>query len=259
MKWSEGDVTVGGGIRLHYYRAGAGAPVVLAHGATDNGRCWDRLAEVLASDYDVVAYDARSHGKSDAPPDGPIAGGEDLVAVAEQLELARPAIIGHSMGARTVAQAAVLRPDLFRCAVLEDPPWWEAPPDITRRPQFDYASMSVEEIAIEGRAQNPTWHPDEFAAWAQSKKQFRPTPDWMKGVPGMGSGWRELAAGLSIPTLLICGEAALGAIVSQPVADEVRTLSPAIEAIALDAGHSVRREAFDGYVEAVTTFLARNA
>ena len=45
----------------------AGPPVVLAHGALDDGRCWTRVAEALESEYDLIAYDARFHGKSDAP------------------------------------------------------------------------------------------------------------------------------------------------------------------------------------------------
>jgi pimeloyl-ACP methyl ester carboxylesterase len=163
------------------------------------------------------------------------------------------------MGGRTVAQAVVSRPDLFRCAILEDPPWWEAPPDATRRPQFDYATMSVEEIAAAGREQNPGWHEDEFAAWAESKKQFRPSAGWLKGVPGMGSEWRRLAAGITIPALLICGETERGAIVSRAVADEATSLSPSLESVALEAGHNVRRETFDAFVEAVTGFLGRNS
>ena len=84
------------------------------------------------------------------------------------------------MGGRTVAQAVVARPGLFRCAILEDPPWWEEPPAATRS-AVDYSSMSGEEIAAAGRQQNPGWHEDEFAAWAESKRQFRPSPDWLSG------------------------------------------------------------------------------
>ena len=68
--WSEGDVTTGDGVRLHYYRTGSGLPLLLAHGVSDNGMCWRRVADALADSFDVVTYDAPSHGRSDVGPLG---------------------------------------------------------------------------------------------------------------------------------------------------------------------------------------------
>ena len=65
--WQAGDI-VANGIRLHYTRTGgAKPPLVLAHGVTDDGLCWSRLAEALAPSFDVVMVDARGHGRSQAP------------------------------------------------------------------------------------------------------------------------------------------------------------------------------------------------
>lgn len=258
MEWDEGDILIGDGVRLHYYRTGHGPAVVLAHGATDNGRCWDRFAATLAPRYALIAYDARYHGKSDAPAEGGMAGGEDLVALVEGLRLERPALIGHSMGARTVAQAAAARPDLFRCAVLEDPPWWVEPPAGPRPGMQQLFAMSVEEIAAAGQEQNPTWDASEFAAWAESKKQFRPPADWFAGVRNFGTDWRELASQLAIPVLLVCGEVERGAIVAPAVAAEAKSRCRLMEVVSLPAGHNVRREAFEAFRDAVTAFLARH-
>jgi pimeloyl-ACP methyl ester carboxylesterase len=258
MDWVEGDVTIDGGVRLHYYRTGTGPPVVLAHGATDNGRCWDRFANVLAGSYELIAYDARYHGKSDAPAGGAITGGEDLLALVDALGVERPALIGHSMGARTVAQAAAMRPAALRCAVLEDPPWWVEPPSGPRRGLENLDEMTVEQVAAAGRAENPSWDEDEFAAWAESKKQFRPTPGWMSGVRDLATGWQQTVAAITAPTLLVCGEVGRGAIVSAEAAEEARAACPALEVVSLAAGHNVRREAFDGFCTAVGDFLARN-
>lgn len=68
--WASGIVETNG-VRLHYLRSGgAKPPVALAHGALDDARCWARVAEALAADYDVVAVDARGHGHSQAPEEG---------------------------------------------------------------------------------------------------------------------------------------------------------------------------------------------
>ncbi len=71
MGWTEGYLSADN-VRLHYWRRGSGPPLLLAHGFGDSGECWTRVAEALEDDYDIVAYDARYHGLSDAPADGPI-------------------------------------------------------------------------------------------------------------------------------------------------------------------------------------------
>ena len=69
--WSYGNVTANG-ITLQYYRTGDGTlpPLVLSHGFTDNGLFWTDLAHALEKDYDVIMYDLRGHGFSDAPQTG---------------------------------------------------------------------------------------------------------------------------------------------------------------------------------------------
>lgn len=259
MSWNEGDVTIDGGVRLHYYRRGTGSPVVLAHGATDNGACWGRVAGALEDDFEVIAYDARYHGKSVAPEGGELGGGDDLLAFVDAMGIERPAVLGHSMGAMTVAQAAASEPARFRCAILEDPPWWTNPPEARRAPAMDFSTLTVEQIMAGGREQNSGWHEDEFEAWAESKKQFSPPDDWMKGFGRRVGGWRDIVPSLKLPTLLICGgNAERGAIVTAEVATEVAKLAPSLEVVTLAiAGHNVRREAFEGYAEAVRLFLAK--
>src|SRR5947209_8586918 len=126
--WSEGRVKANG-ITIHYHRTGGAGkpPVLLLHGITDNGLCWTRVARSLEESYDLVMPDARGHGQSDGP-----AGGfsidllaEDAAALIRALELGRPALYGHSMGAITAAALAARHPDLARTLVLEDPPFMD--------------------------------------------------------------------------------------------------------------------------------------
>ena len=64
--WMDGYVK-SNGIRIHYYRTGGDKPpLVLNHGAMDDGLCWTRVARVLEQDYDVIMLDARGHGLSDS-------------------------------------------------------------------------------------------------------------------------------------------------------------------------------------------------
>ncbi|QLH80834.1 alpha/beta fold hydrolase [Halosimplex pelagicum] len=122
--WTSGYVDVADGVRLHYDRSGgAGPPLVIAHGVFDDGRCRLPLARELADDYDVIVYDARGHGHSDAPESGYDADARaaDLIALLEGLGVDDPIFFGHSMGGDTVLAAAADYPDRPRAVVAVDP------------------------------------------------------------------------------------------------------------------------------------------
>ncbi len=266
MTWTEGDVVIDG-VRIHHYRRGQGPPVVLAHGSMDSGPCWNRVAEALQTDFELIAYDARSHGLSDASEEWGD-GGRDMIALVEALGIERPAAMGHSMGASATAAAIAARPDLFRAAVLEDPPWMpEATKDDWKaraRMQQSFLAMldgTKDEIAARGRKYNPMWHPEEFDAWAESKTQFRPPESWTKRFTQQRPPWQDPVKKFECPVLLVRGGNALrGRIVSLETAEEAQEIYPALEVVTLDeAGHNVRREAYDGYVAAVRAFLLRNS
>jgi N-formylmaleamate deformylase len=269
MEWAEGDVAVPGA-RLHYYRRGKGRPLVLAHGATDNGRCWTRVAERIEDSFDIVAYDARYHGHSETNGQSFGGGGADLIDVVEALGLEQPAAMGHSMGAASVAQALAQRPELFQAAVLEDPPWGlpltvaehgEQTSEAVRARSAladlmnEQRKGSFAEIVEHGRAQSPDWHPDEFGPWAESKLQFRPPDAWMPLSEPSGLSWKEQVKAFRCPVLLICGRPERQAIVNLQTADEAAVLCPTLDVVRFDAGHNIRREAFEQFVATVRDFL----
>ena len=191
-----------------------------------------------------------------------------MIALVEALGIERPAAMGHSMGASATAAAIAARPDLFRAAVLEDPPWMpEATKDDWKaraRMQQSFLAMldgTKDEIAARGRKYNPMWHPDEFDAWAESKTQFRPPESWTKRFTQQRPPWQDPVKKFECPVLLVRGGNALrGRIVSLETAEEAQEIYPALEVVTLDeAGHNVRREAYDDYVAAVRAFLLRNS
>jgi len=122
--WTAGHVDVADGVRLHYDRSGGdGPPLVIAHGVFDDGRCRLPLARALADDYDVICYDARGHGHSDASESGYGADtrAADLIGLLEGLGVEDPIYFGHSMGGDTVLAAAALDPGRPRAVVAVDP------------------------------------------------------------------------------------------------------------------------------------------
>jgi pimeloyl-ACP methyl ester carboxylesterase len=78
----------------------------------------------LAESFQVLSYDRRGHSES-ARPTGQGSVREDvadLAALIEQLALAPAWIVGNSWGASITLRLAGERPDLFRGAIVHEPP-----------------------------------------------------------------------------------------------------------------------------------------
>ena len=176
-------------IRIHYERTGGEKPpLVMSHGITDNGRCMMRLAEHLASDYDVILVDARGHGKSDSPENGYSANhhADDIKGLIEGLELEKPILYGHSMGARTVCRLGAKYSNIPRAIILEDPVYIVPPTEseLLERDSWlkqmmeeaqHWKSMTFEEhFYIAQQQGHKDWKKQEQVEWAKSKLQVSP-------------------------------------------------------------------------------------
>jgi N-formylmaleamate deformylase len=267
--WKSGEVTANG-IKLHYTRTGGDKPpVVAAHGLTDNGLCWSPVAEVLAADYELILIDARGHGRSEAPAQGYSSADHaaDYAGAIQALALDQPALIGHSMGAATSAYLAAHYPGLVRGIILEDPPWRSReraqPPleSLTRAREWrqqilSRKGMTAAQLIEQRRRELPVWPEAELGPWAEAKLQV--SPQVIDYVEFPSPHWSEFVAQIACPALLIIGDEAQGAIVSPQTAAEVVALNPRVEVAHIPgAGHSIRREQFAPYVDAVRGFLQK--
>jgi pimeloyl-ACP methyl ester carboxylesterase len=98
------------GIPLVFEVHGAGAPtLVFVHGWSCDRSYWGGQVRPLAARYQTVAVDLAGHGESGVGRRAwtMAAFGEDVVAVAEQLDLGELVLIGHSMGGDVIVEAAV--------------------------------------------------------------------------------------------------------------------------------------------------------
>ncbi len=265
INWQEGDVLTND-IRLHYYRSGGDKPpLVLAHGITDSGRCWPLVSAELAPDYDIVAVDARGHGKSEKPADGyeREAHAADLAGLIETLGLHKPAVLGHSMGGGASTALGALYPQAVGCLLLEDPPWRglgnmvsdpAAAAQWAERIRSRY-ELSIDELIAEGHKDNPTWPEEVFAPWSAAKHLV--SPNVVKYITVSDYSWADYIKKIVCPVLLITGEPELGSIVTAETAAEAQQLNPRIQVAHIaGAGHNIRREQFEAYIKAVKAFLA---
>lgn len=257
--WRTGTIPVTDG-RLAYHRTGGGGRVLmLSHGLTDNGLCWSRLAEALLSEFDVIMLDARGHGESSRLTGAPHDPARDIAEAVDALNLETPIVMGHSVGARATAAYANAHPGRVSKVILEDPPFLplaDAAATETRRAKFRdqvarFQSMSEAEIRAQGKATSPSWHHDDFPAWAAAKRQVDPA-----AFPAYATPWQSQIDRIDVPTLLIRGDAELGSLVTLALAAEAMALNPNIRTVEIPgAGHNVRRENFRVYLAELLTFL----
>lgn len=139
------DFIIAGSTKLHYVQWGEqGPPVVCIHGITANAFCFQAIADELASDHCVFAYDLRGRGDSDKPKEGysvPLHV-TDLAQLIDALGLERPVLIGHSLGAMIALYFAAHYPDKLSKLVLIDagaPLAWKTPEE---QPAWLTASIS---------------------------------------------------------------------------------------------------------------------
>lgn len=261
--WTAGTVDANG-IDLQYYRAGDGPPIVLAHGFYDDGRCWIPLAEDLRADYEVVAYDARGHGRSDAPETGYSLDDRvaDLVGLVDGLDLANPILLGHSMGGATAAWTAANHPDLPRGLVLEDPEGIHGTPEmdpdemagIVRQKLRERRDRTVEEEVEATLEETPGF--DRECARRSAEADGRCSPNAAEiareGYPEPLSAAFE---SIECPTLVLRHDADTERRVAD--LDAAETLDDGRIVHVPDAGHYVFATAYDAALAELRPFLER--
>ncbi|HEY0535362.1 MAG TPA: alpha/beta hydrolase [Actinoplanes sp.] len=86
-------------------------PLLLLHGAGGNLAHMTTLARALRPKHRVITVDLRGHGRSGDGPWTWDAALGDLAAVCVQMELDRPAVVGHSLGGMLAALWAQRHPE----------------------------------------------------------------------------------------------------------------------------------------------------
>jgi pimeloyl-ACP methyl ester carboxylesterase len=105
-------IDVPGG-RLAAEAAGEGPPILFVHSAIVNRRAWDRVVPlVVDAGYQAITYDMRGFGESTTEEVDFLAH-DDVLAVLDNFEVGRAAIVGNSMGATFAQEAVLAAPDRF--------------------------------------------------------------------------------------------------------------------------------------------------
>lgn len=115
------------GARLHAERRGDGSPLLLIPGGTGISANFSAVADALAWDYTVLAYDRRGHGRSRLLPgvSGTLSLAQqsaDARAVIEHSGYRSTAMLGSSAGAVIGLDLAARFPGTVRILIAHEPP-----------------------------------------------------------------------------------------------------------------------------------------
>jgi 3-oxoadipate enol-lactonase len=107
-------------VRIAWERHGSGDPLLLVHGLGYARWGWEPVLEPLALSFDVILFDNRGIGESDAPP-GPYTAAElaaDAAQVLDEARVGRAHVLGTSLGGMVAQELALAAPERVDRLVL---------------------------------------------------------------------------------------------------------------------------------------------
>jgi pimeloyl-ACP methyl ester carboxylesterase len=209
------EVVLANGLEIAYERVGVGPPLVLVHGAAEDGRVWQPQLAALADEFTVVAWDEPGAGRSsDVPADFGLADYANcLAALIEAVALGPAHLAGLSWGGTLVQELYRRHPGLVATLILIDTyaGWKGSLPEEELRARVEGARQMLAAPAGEF---NPTL-PGLFAGEAPAEfvplleeiaAAVRPQSLRTQLVLMAGADQRDLLPRIAVPTLLIWGE-----------------------------------------------------
>ncbi|WP_127957058.1 alpha/beta fold hydrolase [Serratia microhaemolytica] len=148
-----------GGFPLSWREAGQGHAVILLHGISSGSASWHKQLQdcALSQHYRLIAWDAPGYGSS-APLTSPQPTAADyaqaLAALINQLQLERPIIVGHSLGALIGSAFAASYPQQLAGLILADPAQGYGSASAEKRQQvYQQRQQLIETLGPQGYAE----------------------------------------------------------------------------------------------------------
>lgn len=216
-------VTTRDGTQLFVRRWGEGPPIVFTHAWALNSDVWHSAMTLAAqAGFTAIAYDRRSHGRSDDPGRGydydTLA--DDLADVMESLDVQDATMVGHSMGngeivryigrqgSPRVRRIVMCAPSLPFGLKTPDNPDGPADPEVVAEWHSAWASGWVEWLgAAVPAAFGPDASPDRVQATLRAMLQCPPWAAIHVNAAVVHTDFRDELRRLATPTLVLHGDA----------------------------------------------------
>lgn len=255
-----------GSVDIHVEIVGDGVPVVLLHGLGLTGALWNRVRNGFGPGYKLVLVDLRAAGLTREIEQEELSlrrWSDDLAGLLAALEIERPVLVGHSLGASIALKYALELPDDVRALVLigADPTLSNLAPRMLASAER-IGSMGLEGWVTEYWSKNPPFSaaslerdPEILAEYRALVLGNRPT-DYIRQCRAI-AGAEDLAprlADIDQPALVL-----IGALDDRTLPEHGRELAASLgnaRVVELaNVGHTLPLEAPDEVAAAVRAFL----
>jgi pimeloyl-ACP methyl ester carboxylesterase len=209
------EVVRANGLEIAYARAGEGPPLVLVHGAADDGRVWRPQLDALADEFTVVAWDEPGAGRSsDLPAEFGLADyAHCLAALIEALALGPAHVAGLSWGGTVAQELYRHHPGRVATLILADTyaGWRGSLPEDELRARVagvrEVLAAPADEFAPALRGLFAGDPPAEFVPLLEDIAADVRHESVRAQLSAMAEAdQRDLLARIAVPTLLIWGE-----------------------------------------------------
>jgi 3-oxoadipate enol-lactonase len=250
--------------RIRYRMSGpATAPaVVFLHGSTLDGESWAGQVEAIEQDYRVVVPDLRGHGESTM--DGRFefeAAVEDVLALLDEIDAERIALVGLSLGGNIAQEIVYRRPERVDALVVADATCNTAPRNPLQVPMtlsFLAAQTMTSRSRFLQRAAAATAQEEEVRQYVLDVNENRSVAETLRILMSLVNDalHPDPDYRLPVPTLLIHGDGdRVGDIAGST--PEWAAREPLAEYVVVpDAGHASNQDNPEAFNAALTAFLA---
>jgi pimeloyl-ACP methyl ester carboxylesterase len=258
------EVVRANGLEIAYRRVGEGPPLVLVHGATEDGRAWQPQLAGLSDEFTVVAWDEPGAGRSSDVPAG--FGLADyascLAALIEALEFGSAHVAGLSWGGTVVLELYRHHPGLVATLIMVDTyaGWKGSLPEdeVQARVQAARNALAAPVEEFDPSVALPGWFAGgpraEFAPLLESMAADARPESMRTALSVMAEAdQRDLLPRIAVPTLLVWGEQDARSPLS--VARHFEEAIPDTKLVVIpDCGHVSNLERPEQFNEAVRGF-----
>ncbi len=191
------------GINMYYETHGAGRPLVLLHGGLMSGDTFGPVLPLLAERHQVIVPDLQGHGRTadiDRPIDVRLMA-DDIAALIDHLGLAKPDVVGYSLGGGVALATAAKYPAKVRRLVAVS---------ANMRPDAIYPEIRAQQVNVNAAAAEFMKETPMY----QLYQRVAPRPeDFPRLLDKIGQSmskpydYTDLVRALRVPTLIVAADA----------------------------------------------------
>ncbi len=248
-------------VRRH---GGDGPPLVLIHGIGSSSADFDPVLPQLSALTSPITLDLRGHGESSRPAEGYHYGDyiHDLEDVLAALSLARPIVLGHSLGGIITLFWASQHAGEARGIIIEDAPLRSGE---EFAPAFDgwltLNGLPQDAVRAWYASKNPTWSDavldqrslDMVHTERRAIEELRDA-----SLANVGLDTTADLAQIADPLLYLHGDVEYGSMAHPEDISAMKRMIPQAEIVRVPgAGHTIHRSHPDAWLESVKSFVER--